>query len=236
MTNDVLSFIEKNIAEIRKRIEHAAGESGREPADIEIVAVTKTVEPPLINKAIKCGIYELGENRVQELLLKHGNTDEGSAVNWHMIGHLQTNKVRQIMGRVSLIHSVDSAKLADEINRRAIERGIVQDVLVEVNMSGELSKFGLSGEKTLELIRLLWEMRAIRVKGLMTVAPYVEEGEKNRDLFKKMRNLFVDINDKRDDNEPMTLLSMGMTGDFEAAVLEGANLIRIGTGIFGRRD
>jgi hypothetical protein len=226
-----LEHIETNLNEINARIEEAAAAAGKKREDILLLAVTKTIDIPLIKKAQELGLTDFGENRVQEYLSKR----DMISANWHLIGHLQTNKAKYVTGAVKLIHSVDSLKIAREINKKAQEMGIIQDILVEINIADEDTKFGVSHNEAKELIKALWEMSAIKVKGLMTVAPFVDEGEKNRDLFKKMRHLLVDINELSPHNKDVDILSMGMSSDFEAAIEEGANIIRIGTAIFGRR-
>jgi hypothetical protein len=224
--------IEANLNEINARIEEAADKSGRSREDILLVAVTKTIDVPLIKKAAELGVMDFGENKVQEYLLKRDKI----TVDWHLIGHLQTNKVKSVVGAVKLIHSVDSLKVALEIDKKAQSAGVVQDILIEVNIADEDTKFGVSQNNVKELIEALWGMSAIKVKGLMTVAPFVDEGEKNRDLFKKMRQLLVDIKEISPHNKDVDILSMGMSGDYETAIEEGANIIRVGSAIFGKRS
>lgn len=226
-----MDYIRKNIDEIRKRIDNSLAKSNRQPNDVLLLAVTKTVDIERIRTSLDCGITDIGENKVQELLSKYDSLN----TNWHLIGHLQKNKVKYIIDKVKLIHSVDSLELAKEINRRASNLGIVKDILVEINVSGELTKFGLDFDKAKELIRSMQQLDSIAIKGLMTVAPFVENGETNRTIFKKMYQLFVDINQTSVHNKAMEFLSMGMSGDFEVAIEEGSNIVRIGTGIFGTR-
>lgn len=227
-------YISENIENIRKNIDAACKRSGRDPKDVLLLAVSKTVDVDRIKVAVDCGLNSLGENRVQEIMEKY--EPMGENVKWHLIGHLQTNKVKYIIDKVELIHSVESIKLAEEINKQAKKHNLVMDVLVEVNMADEESKFGVKPEETEGFIRELALMDNIRVRGLMTVAPNVENGEKNRVYFRNMKQLLVDINAKNINNINMDILSMGMTGDYETAVEEGATIVRVGTGIFGKRD
>lgn len=227
------SSIEENIIEVKRRVEEAAKKAGRNPEDVLILAVSKTIDVPRIKEAVQCGLNSLGENRVQEIMDKYEPMGEG--INWHLIGHLQTNKVKYIIDKVCLIHSVESLKLAEEINKKAEKAGIIMDILVEVNIANEESKFGIKPEDCESFIRELSKMKNINVKGLMTVAPFTENPEENRVYFKGLKDLLVDINNKKIDNINMSELSMGMTGDFEVAVEEGATIVRVGTGIFGER-
>ena len=202
--------------------------------DILLLAVSKTQPVEVIRQAVTYGLSSLGENKVQEIMDKYEPIGEG--VHWHLIGHLQTNKVKYIIDKVDMIHSVESLKLAEEIEKRGAARGIVMDVLVEVNIANEESKYGVAPENTEAFIRQLARMEHLRVRGLMTVAPFVENSEDNREYFCQMRQLQVDINAKKIDNVLMDVLSMGMTGDYEVAIEEGATIVRVGTGIFGERD
>lgn len=225
--------IRQNIAQVEEKIAAAAKRAGRNPEDILLLAVSKTKPVELIREAVACGLHFLGENKVQEIMDKYEPMGEG--IHWHLIGHLQTNKVKYIVDKVDMIHSVESVKLAEEINKRAAAANVVMDVLVEVNIAQEESKFGVKVEDTEAFIREIAPLPHIRVRGLMTVAPFVENPEENRAYFRKMRELLVDINDKRIDNINMDTLSMGMTGDYEVAIEEGATIVRVGTGIFGER-
>ncbi len=229
-----MSSIKENLEEIRLNIKKAAEKSGRKPEDIMLLGVTKTVDCERIQELVDLGVKELGENRVQELMSKI-DVIKGD-VNWHLIGSLQTNKVKYIIGKVKLIHSVDSVHLAEEISRRSLKSGLVTDILLEVNAAGEESKHGFSPSELEETLNKIREFKGIRVKGLMTVAPYDENPDNNRVYFKKMRELFVDIKAKNCDNIDMTFLSMGMTNDYIEAIEEGADIVRIGTGIFGERN
>lgn len=229
-----MSNITDNILEVQQKIENAAKRAGRNPKDILLLAVSKTIDVPTIKEAVAAGLTALGENKVQEILDKYDSFDDG--VDWHLIGHLQTNKVKYIIDKVSLIHSVDSLKLAEEIEKRGKQNNRIVDILIEVNMEQEESKFGVKPELVLSLICEISKFEHIRVKGLMTVAPFVENSEENRDCFRKMRELFIDINQKNINNVSMDVLSMGMTGDYEVAIEEGATIVRVGTGIFGSRN
>ncbi len=228
-----MSSIKDNIAEINRRIEAAAVKSGRTREDVTFIVVSKTIDVPRIKEAVEAGEINLGENKVQEIMDKY--EDMGDGVKWHLIGHLQTNKVKYIIDKVELIHSVDSVKLAEEISKRAVQKGIDARILLEINIAGEESKFGLKPEDTEHVVREIAKLSNISIKGLMTVAPFVENSEENRIYFRRMKELLVDINSKNIDNVNMDTLSMGMTGDYEVAVEEGATMVRIGTGVFGPR-
>ena len=225
--------IAQNLADIEKRITAAAEKSGRKRGDILLLAVTKTIEAERIKEAVELGYKSLGENRVQEIMDKY---DKIQGVDWHLIGHLQTNKVKYIADKVKMIHSVDSLKLGEEISKRCANCGRVMDVLVEVNIAGEEAKHGVPPKDAEKLAAELAKLPNLHIKGLMTVAPYDPEPENNRKYFRLMRKLFVDIQAKNYDNIDMEFLSMGMTNDYETAIEEGANIVRIGTGIFGARD
>ena len=227
-------YISENIKSIREKIDNAAQKAGRDPKDVLLLAVSKTVDVPRIKAAVAEGLDELGENHVQEIMEKY--EPMGPDVKWHMIGHLQTNKVKYIIDKVKLIHSVESLKLAEEINKQAKKHGLVMDILVEINMAKEESKYGIMPEDAPAFIESLSSLENIRVRGLMTVAPNVENGEENRVYFRNMKKLLVDINAKNINNINMDVLSMGMTGDYVTAVEEGATIIRVGTGIFGKRN
>lgn len=229
----MFELIKENIERIKENIERAAKVSGRNANDILLLAVTKTVDIDSMKEAYNLGINEFGENRVQELTKKYDIFKD--SVDWHMIGNLQTNKVKYIADKVKLIHSLDSLKLAAEIDKCAKNCGRIIDVLVEINIANEKSKHGIRQECLDEFIQKVSIYKNISIKGLMTVAPFVENSQKNRIYFDKMRNLFVDIKNKNIDNINMLYLSMGMTNDYDVAVEEGANIIRVGTGIFGKR-
>lgn len=230
-----MNELEYNLKNIQRRIKEAAERVGRNPDEITLVAVTKTVEPVIINKAIELGVNHIGENRVQELSSKY-NLIQANEVNWHLIGHLQRNKVKYIIDKVNLIHSVDSLKLAEEINQRAKKNNKIMEVLVQVNVAREESKFGIFVEECVDFINKLSQLPYIKVKGLMTIAPHSPDPENVRPIFKELKKLSIDIKRKNYDNIDMDYLSMGMSGDFEVAIEEGSNIVRIGTGIFGHRQ
>lgn len=224
----------ENYKDVLKRVERAAAKSGRKSSDIMVLAATKTVEPQVINFAIENGLSLIGENRVQEFLKKENEINK--TVTKHFIGHLQTNKVKDIVGKVSLIHSVHSVKLAKAISDFCIKNGIVTDILLEINIGNEESKSGFNISEITEKMEEISKFKGIFVKGLMTIPPICENAEKNRQYFKEMYNLFLDIGGKKIDNSSMDILSMGMSDDFEVAIEEGANLVRIGTALFGKRN
>ncbi len=235
MQEKILKNVKENYEEIVSRIGEAAVKSGRKPEDITFLAATKTVDAEIINYAISLGLKFIGENKVQELLSKFDNYNLENA-NLHFIGHLQTNKVRQIVGKVSLIQSVDSFKLASEISKQSIKNNIVSDVLIEVNIGREENKSGVMPEELESLLREISVLEGISVKGLMAIPPICENEQKIRGYFANMRNLFIDISEKKIDNIKMDILSMGMSSDYYEAILEGANLVRIGSSLFGARN
>ena len=226
-------MIKENLEEVRRRVAAACARSGRNPEDVTLIAVSKTKPLEALTAAYAEGVRDFGENKVQEILDKYpampGDT------RFHMIGHLQRNKVKQVIGRTVLIHSVDSLRLAAQIEAEAAKLGIRVDVLLEINVAGEESKYGFSLAEAQESIRLISQMPHVHICGLMTIAPFVSNSEENRDIFKKLSNFYVDMGIKNIDNVSMSVLSMGMTGDYEVAVEEGATMIRVGTGIFGTR-
>jgi pyridoxal phosphate enzyme (YggS family) len=224
---------QKNIKEVLENIKKAALKSGRNPEEIKLIAVTKNFDITRVNEAIDAGIIDLGENRVQELIGKYDNTNK--VCNWHLIGHLQTNKVKYIIDKVSMIHSLDSMELAEEIQKRAQKAGKIMDVLIEVNVAQEESKFGITLNDTEPFIRKLSAFPNVSVKGLMTVAPYADNPETIRYVFKNLYKKFIDIKKENIDNIDMAFLSMGMSNDYEIAIEEGANIVRVGTAIFGKR-
>lgn len=226
--------IGNNLSAIRKRVEEAAIRSGRDKNSVTLIAVSKMNPAEAVNEAVKHGQKVFGENKVQELLDKQEHTEDG--LEWHLIGHLQTNKVRQVIGRVKLIHSVDTLKLAETIDKESQKKGVITDILLEVNIGHEESKFGILPEDVSSFVDSIKELHNIRIKGLMTVAPICEKDEDNRGYFKKMKELFVDISSKDNDNIDMSVLSMGMSSDFEIAIEEGATHVRVGTSVFGARN
>lgn len=226
--------IKQNLDDIYSRIKTAAEKSGRSAEDIKLIAVTKTVDVERIKNVGEYGVFDFGENRVQELLEKYDKFDE--SIKWHLIGHLQTNKVKYIIEKVHMIHSVDSIELAREINNRAANAGRKIDILVQINVSGEETKFGIKPEEAEDFINTVSQLGNVTIRGLMTIAPYAENTEEIRPVFKNLYNIYIDIKRKKIDNVYMDYLSMGMSNDFEIAIQEGANIVRIGTGIFGKRD
>lgn len=228
-----MAGLEKNITMLWEKIGAAAHRSGRRQEDVTLVAVTKTIPPELIQEAIKVGLRELGENRVQELLKKQPLISD---VNWHLIGHLQRNKVRQVWNKVALIQSVDSIKLARELDKRALAAGGKVDILIEVNVAGEKNKFGFDPDAVIPILKELTGFEGIHVRGLMTVAPLVADAEEVRPVFRRLAALRREIELLHLLGVDMHYLSMGMSGDFEVAIEEGANLVRIGTAIFGARE
>ncbi len=226
--------IGENIARIREEIRNAELRSGAKEGSVRLMAVTKTVAPELINRAIDCGIDLIGENKVQEFLLKRDSLHL-DGVEKRLIGHLQTNKVKKIVGEVDLIESVDSVNLAREIGKRAEILGITQDVLIEVNVGGEESKTGLDKSKLTETVDEIAGIGGVKVRGLMTVAPICEQSGQVRKFFTEMYKLFIDIRSEKKDNIDMQILSMGMSGDYIDAVLCGSNSVRVGSAIFGAR-
>ena len=230
-----MSEVSENLKEVEKRIRAACERSGRDRSEVSLIAVSKTKPIEMIREAMGEGISVFGENKVQELVAKHDEL-EGNNLEWHMIGHLQRNKVNKLPGRVKMIHSVDSLRLAEEIEHQFGKADIVADILVEVNMAGEESKFGLAPQDVEPFLLKIANFNHICPRGLMTIAPFVEDPEENRKIFTDLRKLLIDIQDKNYDNIDMTELSMGMTGDYEVAIEEGATFVRVGTGIFGSRN
>ena len=228
------SAIEENLKYINSDISEAALKSGRNPSDVRLMAVTKTVESKFINHAVSCGVNLIGENKVQELLLKEPELNLNGC-KAHLIGHLQSNKVKKIVGHVDTIQSVDSVSIAKEIGKRSAESGIITKVLLEVNAGSEDSKFGFSGDELFERACEISEINGISIDGLMCVAPICEKEAEIRSIFSNMHRMFIDIGAKKLDNINMNVLSMGMSGDYKYAILEGANLVRVGSAIFGAR-
>ena len=227
-------MIKDNYQYVLRKIENSAKNAGRDPGDVTLIAVSKTKPVPDLQEAYDAGARDFGENHVQELIQKIPVLPND--IRWHMIGHLQRNKVKYIVGKVYLIHSVDSLRLAEEINKESLKAGVVSNILLEVNVAGEDSKWGGNLEETIELVKEVSKLPGLSVKGLMTVAPFTDDPESNRKYFRKLRELSVDIKGQNIDNISMGVLSMGMTGDYEVAVSEGATYVRVGTGIFGARN
>ena len=228
-------MIRENMDQVREKIEQACERSGRDVSEVTLIAVSKTKPLEMLQEAYEAGARDFGENKVQELMDKIPNMP--SDVRWHMIGHLQRNKVKYIVDKVYMIHSVDSLRLAEEISKEAVKRNLTVNILVEVNVAQEESKFGAAPEEAARLVLDIAKLPGLCVRGLMTIAPYVENPEENRKYFKNLKQLSVDIMRKNTDNIYVgEILSMGMTGDYTVAVEEGATHVRVGTGIFGERN
>lgn len=221
--------IAENIEKVRQNIKTACERSGRNYEDVTILGVTKTVGVDDIMCAVNEGICDLGENRVQEFMEKYGKIPN---VKWHIIGHLQTNKVKYIIGKTKLIHSVDTLKLAEEIERLSKKQNVATDILLEVNISGEKSKSGMSEDEILPMLEKIEEFSSVKVRGFMTMAPKFASEDEIRQIFRKLYKIFVDISRKKYNNISMDYLSMGMSSDYTVAVEEGANIVRIGSKIF----
>lgn len=230
-----LKSVEENYKRVLENVKESAVKAGRSESDVRLMCVTKTVEPAYINKAIELGADLIGENRVQEYLGKRDELNL-SGVERHLIGHLQTNKVKQIVGEVDMIESVSSVKLAKEISKVSLQKGIVTNCLVEVNVGKEESKSGIYLEELEEALCEIAELPAIKIKGLMTIPPICETPDEARRYFAMLRQSFIDIKDKKTDNIDMEILSMGMSDDYEAAIAEGSNIVRVGSAIFGARQ
>ena len=224
----------ENYRRVKENIRKACETAGRNEQEVTLLAVSKTKPVDMLKDVYQAGARDFGENKVQELVDKIPQLP--SDIRWHMIGHLQRNKVKYIVDKVYLIHSVDSLRLAEEISREAVKKQTEVNILIEVNVAQEESKFGTTVEETMELVRSIAVLPAIHIKGLMTIAPFVENAEENRTYFQKLRQLAVDIGNKNIDNVSMSILSMGMTGDYMVATEEGSTIVRVGTGIFGERD
>ena len=224
----------ENLKQVEDNIAAACKRAGRERCEVTLIAVSKTKPESMIEEAYGAGQRDFGENKVQEICRKKDLLPED--IRWHMIGHLQRNKVHQVVGKACLIHSVDSLRLAEAISHEAEKKELEVPVLVEVNVAEEESKFGVTAEETVALVEAIASLPRIQVRGLMTIAPYVENPEENREIFRKLKKLSVDIAEKNINNVNMSVLSMGMTNDYEVAIEEGATMVRVGTGIFGERD
>ena len=220
--------------QVEENIQKACKRAGRSRDEVTLIAVSKTKPVEVLQEAYDLGVRVFGENKVQELTQKYEALPKD--IQWHMIGHLQTNKVKYIVDKVAMIHSVDSLKLAETIEKEAERKNCIVKILVEVNVAGEESKYGLKMEEVLPFVEIISTFKHIRVCGLMTIAPFVEISEENRTIFKNLHKLSVDINNKNIDNVSVSILSMGMTNDYEVAIEEGADMVRVGTGIFGVRN
>ena len=227
-------MIQENIKLVEENIKKACEKVGRDVNEVTLIAVSKTKPYTAIEEALPTGVKDYGENKVQELCDKYEILPKD--IKWHMIGHLQRNKVKYLVGKASLIHSVDSIRLAEQIEKEYAKADEIANILIEVNMAQEESKFGITSEETEQLVREIAKFPHIRIKGLMTIAPYTDNPESNRVYFRNMKKLSVDIENKNIDNVSMSVLSMGMKGDYQVAVEEGATLVRVGTGIFGERN
>ena len=223
-----------NLEEVEQRIKAAALRAGRNPEDITLIAVSKTKPVEMIQEIYDCGIREFGENKVQEICTKSEILPKD--INWHMIGHLQRNKVKQVIDKSCLIHSVDSLRLADEISSQAVKKGIEVDILLEVNIANEATKYGFMKEEVFDAVDYIRELPGITIRGFMTSAPFVANSEDNREYFHDLKQLCVDLRAKNIDNSTIEFLSMGMTNDYEVAIEEGATHVRVGTAIFGERE
>lgn len=227
-------MLKDNLKTVEEHVQEACKRAGRSREEVTLIAVSKTKPVEMLQEIYGEGVRDFGENKVQELCDKIEQLP--SDIRWHMIGHLQRNKVKYIVGKVALIHSVDTYRLAEEINIQAKKRGIIVPILVEVNIAGEKTKFGTTAEDAMLLVEEISKLENVRIKGLMTIAPFVENPEDNRLYFRKIKQLSVDITNKNIDNVSMEILSMGMTNDYTVAIEEGATMVRVGTGIFGARD
>ncbi|MBQ1473020.1 MAG: YggS family pyridoxal phosphate-dependent enzyme [Lachnospiraceae bacterium] len=227
-------MVQENLTQVEANITAACKRAGRSRDEVTLIAVTKTKPVEMLQEAYDWGSRNFGENKVQEIMDKYDKLP--SDIQWHMIGHLQRNKVKYIVDKVCLIHSVDSYRLAEEINIQAKKRGVVVPILIEVNIADEQSKFGVRPEETMQLVREISSLDGVSICGLMCIAPYVVDSEENRPFFRKIKALSIDIEKENIDNVSMDILSMGMTGDYEVAIEEGATMVRVGTGIFGERN
>lgn len=228
-----MNTIRDHLNEVRENIQKACEKAGRSPQEVTLIAVSKTKPLFMLEEAYEAGARDFGENKVQEILEKHPKMPEDAR--FHMIGHLQRNKVKQVLPHAVLIHSVDSYRLAEQISQEAGKLGITAKILLEVNVAKEESKFGMMPEDVEEMAGQIAALPHLQIEGLMTIAPFVDDPEKNRPVFRKLYQLSVDIKKKNIDNVNMCVLSMGMTGDYQVAIEEGASMIRVGTGIFGAR-
>ena len=227
-------MLTENVIEVETNIQDACDRAGRSREEVRLIAVSKTKPVSDIEEVLTTGILDYGENKVQELSDKYDVLPKN--IRWHMIGHLQRNKVKYLIGKTVLIHSVDSLRLAEQIEHEAAKADTIMNVLIEVNVAGEESKFGTTCNEAIELVRAVAALKHVKIKGLMTIAPFTDNPEDNRIYFKKLKQLSVDIKSKNIDNVDMDELSMGMTGDYEVAIEEGATMVRVGTGIFGERN
>ena len=227
-------MVAENLVQVQKNIEESCKKVNRDPGEVTLIAVSKTKPVEMLQEAYAAGARVFGENKVQEIVDKYDQMP--SDVQWHMIGHLQRNKVKYIVDKVAMIHSVDSLHLAKQIEKEAVKKGVEAQILVQVNIAQEDTKFGIDGPEVISLVEEISKLPHIHIRGLMTSAPFVENPEENRCYFEKLHKLFIDIGEKNIDNVSMDILSMGMTNDYEVAIEEGATMVRVGTGIFGARN
>ena len=227
-------MLKENLQSVEKTIQAACDKSRRTRSDVTLIAVSKTKPVEMLQEIYDAGVRDFGENKVQEICEKYDKMPND--IRWHMIGHLQRNKVKYIIDKVCMIHSVDSYRLAEEINIQAKQHQLVMPVLLEINIAKEQTKFGVTKEDAILLAEEMAHLTNLKVEGLMAVAPYVENAEDNRKYFQEIRQLAVDIQHKNIDNIDMHVLSIGMTGDYAVAIEEGASMVRVGTGIFGSRN
>lgn len=227
-------MLKDNFDKVNANIQAACDRAGRNREDVTLIAVSKTKPIQMLQEAYDFGVCVFGENKVQEIVDKYEALPKD--ISWHMIGHLQRNKVKYIIDKVDMIHSVDSLRLAETIEKEAAKKDLIIKILIEVNVAKEESKFGVMPEKVEELVSQISQLPHIRICGLMTIAPFVENPEENRIYFNRLRNIAVDIERKKSDNVIMSILSMGMTNDYEVAIEEGSTMVRVGTGLFGARN
>ena len=227
-------MLETQLKEVEAKIQAACDRAGRKREEVTLIAVSKTKPIEMLQEAYDLGVRVFGENKVQEITAKYDALPDD--IHWHMIGHLQRNKVKYLIGKVTMIHSVDSLRLAEEISKESVKKDAQTDILLEINCAGEESKFGIRPKDTLALVRQIAVLPNVHIRGLMTVAPLTQTPEENRVYFQLMKKLSVDIAKKNIDNITMSILSMGMTNDYPVAIEEGATMVRVGTGIFGARD
>lgn len=227
-------MLKENLQSVEENIKKACEKAGRKREEVTLIAVSKTKPVEMLQEIYDQNIRDFGENKVQEMCDKMEVLPKD--IKWHMIGHLQTNKIKYIIGKTELIHSVDSLHLAQEISKQAVKHNVQADILIEINIANEETKFGIDAGDTIQLVREIAVLPNIHIKGLMTIAPFVENPEDNRLYFRRIRQLSVDITKENIDNVSMDVLSMGMTGDYMVAIEEGATMVRVGTGIFGERN
>ena len=227
-------MLKENLQSVEENIKKACEKAGRKREDVTLIAVSKTKPVEMLQEIYHQNIRNFGENKVQEMCDKMEVLPKD--IKWHMIGHLQTNKIKYIIGKTELIHSVDSLHLAQEISKQAVKHDVQTDILIEINIANEQTKFGIDAGDTIQLVREIAALPNIHIKGLMTIAPFVENPEDNRLYFRRIHQLSVDITKENIDNVNMDILSMGMTGDYMVAIEEGATMVRVGTGIFGERN